>query len=1373
MKPDDQLNPTDRKPVKTSDLSFPVVGLGASAGGIEALGRFFEQMPGDSGMAFVVILHLSPKHESNVDKILQRVTKMPVLQVQETMPIEKNRVYVISPAMQLAMSDGHLHVSKAQRPREKQVAIDLFFRTLAEAHSTRAFAIVLSGTGADGSLGLARVKELGGLTFAQSIDDAGFDGMPRSAIEGGMADFVLPVVEMPQKLLDLWDNARHIELPSDEPVPPPAHQSPPHERATEEEQLLSLLRLLSERTGHDFRHYKRATVLRRIERRLQVSGLPDIPRYLAYVEKNNVETEALLGDLLIGVTNFFRDRAAFEALERDIIPEIVQKGSQSDEGIRVWTAACSTGEEAYSLAMMLSAEATVQNVAPKLQVFASDVDERAITIARRGVYPPSIVIDVPPAHLREYFTSEAGHYRISKPIRDRVLFALHNVLSDPPFSRLQLITCRNFLIYLDRHAQREALQIFHSALCPGGYLFLGTSESTDATEGLFTTVDKKNRIYRAVNTPGRSTRLPTVFRGDASRPIMRQTGPLDAGSDKALSHAEEHQQALERYGPPTILIDQQFQILHISGNAGQFLRYVDGGPSRNLLALVDPKLRTSLRTGVLKAKQTSSGVDTDPVALGTAAGEAMVTVTIRPFQDDQRSQQLVLLIFSEVESSDLFAVADPSGDPDESAVETLEAEIESLTAQLRETVSHADASTEDLRASNEELQAINEELRSATEELETSKEELQSFNEELVTVNTELNHKVEETAKINDDLQNLIASSDIATIVVDRAMHVKWFTPKTAALFNLIPADNGRPLTDITHRLDYPEMSADAADAFDSLRPAEKEVRASNGRWYLAKILPYRTADDRISGAILNFVDITARRMAERRVREGLERLRLVTESTTEFAIIIMDEGGCVTGWNRAAELMFGYSVSEIEGQNFELIFTPEDRADGVPAAELQRARDSGQSEDDRWHLRKDGSRLFCSGAVHPIMDGDLRGYAKIVRDMTAKRMEEDEQQSNLEQTQASNILKDEFIAIMSHELRHPLNLIQLNADLLARSPDLGSSANARAVETIQRSVHSQSQIIADLLDFSRAKTGKLRLTYSPVKIKSTLASIVEVVSTQAKAGDITLTSSGIESDGSDECIVEGDSIRIEQIVWNLLNNAIKFTPPGGTVTVSLVCEDGYACLEVRDTGIGISPGSLETIFDMFSQLGRHSSRQAQAGLGIGLALVEQLVAAHGGRVAVTSEGEGKGATFRVWLPLANARTEPKKTETPPRKGSLSGIRMLLVDDSKDNVELLGQLCEMEGAQVTTAEDGVQALSVLSQADFDILVSDIAMPNMDGYELLTALRKSDRNADIPAIALTGYGDTEKARVAGFNEQLQKPTPIEDLVNTLRIHRKPR
>lgn len=1339
-----------------SSVDFPVVGIGASAGGLPALVRLFENMPAVHEMAFVVILHLSPKHPSSAAAILQRATRMPVLQVTSKVQIEPGHVYVIAPNQHMSMVDGLLLVDPLDRPRGKHIAIDMFFRTLAEVHRERAVAIVLSGTGADGAVGLTRVKEQGGVTLVQAPADAEHDGMPTAAIRTGAVDFVLPAIEIPQKLIELWNNARTIQMPppgdGEEPV---AHVTQGDATASAEDALQDIIGALLSHTGHDFRHYKRATVLRRIERRLQVRAVQTLPEYRDLLEADPGEHKLLLDDMLIGVTNFFRDREAFESVERDIIPELFKDKGPTDE-VRAWVAACATGEEAYSLAMLMADQAELMEHPPAFQVFASDIDDGAIDAARSGNYPASIITDVAPTRLRQYFSKEDDRYRIRKTLRDRILFASHNLLRDPPFSRLDMISCRNLLIYLNRDVQVRVLQTFHFALKPGGYLFLGSSESAESVSNYFIPVDKKNRIYRA-----RGGSRPLQYQSPTSAVFgarLPEVSRVKPPGKRQFSYAELHQRALAQYAPPSAVIDGEGNIVHMSEGAGRFLRMAGGEPSRNLLTLVLPELRLELRSAMYQATQSHAGIECRPIELQEQKELGIIAMSVRPFRDDEAETDFLLVVFNRVEHLPERALpARPNGSHDV-VLGQLEAELQRKREQLQETIENAEVSTEELRASNEELQAINEELRSATEELETSKEELQSVNEELVTVNYELKVKVEETGKANDDLNNLIASTDIATIFVDSGLRIKRFTPRAADLFSIIASDIGRSLLDLTHKLDYDGLAEDVSATFDTLRLVEREVRSNEGRCYIVRLLPYRTNEDRIEGAVMTFFDITARRQAEEQARASEARMRLVAESANDYAIITMDEEGRATSWNKGAEALFGYSEQEMLGQPLDLLFVPEDRAAGVPAEELRRAREDGRAEDERWHLRKDGSRFFCSGVTTPLRNGDMHGYAKIARDVTARERQEQAVRSDAENAVA---LKDEFLAVMAHELRHPLNMININVELLARMPEIRQSpAFLRAAAIIRNSVVSQAKIIDDLMDMSRVRTGKLSLTMAPVLPDLVVRGIVEVMRADPASQDIAIELAG----SADGLYVMADAVRIEQVLMNLLSNALKFTPKGGRVAVGVERDDGLLRIDVVDSGQGIAPSFLPHVFDMYGQSVSVTTR-SKGGLGIGLALVREIVALHGGRVEAFSEGIGKGARFSLWLPLLDSHAAPMPGEAGEVEDGMAGLRILVVDDMEEMLLIFKSLLETSGATVFEATSALKGLEVLEREQIDLLISDVSMPEIDGYEFLRRIRANPALARLPAIAISGMrrdSDIANARAAGYSAHLGKPVSVERL-----------
>lgn len=1360
----------DERKLTPSTLSFPVVGIGASAGGLEALIRFFEQMPADAGMAFVVILHLSPTHESNAAAILQRSTQMPVMQVTQPVPVEANHVYVIPPGVDLTMNDGHLQATPSERIKGQHLAVDVFFRTMAEVHKERAVCIVMSGTGSDGAVGLTRVKEHGGIAMAQSPEDAAHDGMPRAAIATGMVDIVLPAAEMGEHLVQHWLNAQRIRMPYDGHAELAQEPDTGEAAKRAEKALQEIMGLLRTYTRHDFRHYKRATVLRRIERRLQVNRLADLPAYRNFLHDHPEEATPLLQDMLISVTNFFRDPEAFEALEHDALPKLIE-ARQPGEQVRAWVAGCATGEEAYSLSILLREQIDKQAKPLDIQIFATDIDGRAIATARRGLYAQGIAEDISPSRLQQFFVPEQDQYRVATTVREPVLFALHNLLRDPPFSRLDIICCRNLLIYLDRAAQAHVLEMFRIALRPGGYLFLGTSESIDAVGSLFTAVDKKNRIYRANPELPSGRHMPLIsdapFKPGAPSPMEALRSPKRA---ERLSFAELHQRALEQFSPPSVLINGEYEVLHLSSGVGRFLERAGGEPSNNLLNNVRPDLRLELRTALFKAAQTSGSVETRLVQRRDDGRQVFLNITVRPLQqgdgEDKDAPRLTLVVFDEVEDSVRPEGAETADAARELLIGQMEDQIRQLKLHLQETIEGAETSTEELKASNEELQAINEELRSATEELETSKEELQSMNEELVTVNFELKMKVEERGHINDDLQNLITSSEIATVFVSRGMHVKRYTPHASKLFNLIPSDLGRSLFDITSRLNYPELAEDTAAAFKDLRITERHVASVDGRHFMARILPYRTAEDKIEGAILNFFDITELRAAEEKVRAGEERLRMVAATTRDFAIITCDEQGQITTWNAGAQRIFGYSEEEMIGRPLAVIFTAEDQANGVPEREMRRAVELGRAEDERWHQRKDGSRFFCSGVTTPMEPAAGGGFAKIARDMTGTKQHELAQEHRLFKekkaslsAQAANELKDKFLAVMSHELKQPLNLIQMNAELLMHMPATAEVPAVRRLgETIKRAVASQTRIINDLLDLSRIRTGKLRLNRVPVDLG-------ELVQTTAQAAVNDVAGKKLTLDASCEAgvLCNGDRIRMEQIVWNLLSNAVKFTPDGGRITVRVAADENFGKLIVADTGCGIAPEFLPHVFGMFNQASSDAT-PPNGGLGIGLALVHELTRAHGGRVEVHSPGLGLGAEFSVWLPRVGAAVEAV-VEQAPAEVSLRGWRVLAVDDYADALAPFAEVLRLEGAIVDIAPSAKKGLELLESNAYDLLVSDLGMPEMDGYQFIAEVRRRPETRELRSIAMSGFGrraDARRALEAGFNAHLPKPASIDEL-----------
>lgn len=846
-----------------------VVGIGASAGGLEALSAFFDTIPPDTGLVFVVVTHLAPDYKSLLDELLQRHTRMPVVQVQaEELPIQPNHVYVIPPNRQLVLSDTTLNTGEFEGPRAGRAPIDIFFRSLAAVHA-EPIAIILTGGGSDGALGARSVKEAGGLLMVQDPQEAAHDSMPRAAIATGLVDVVLPVRELATRLVEI---SRHqAQVPID-PL-----------RLTSEQQdtLQRILTLLQSRTNHDFRQYKQSTVLRRIQRRMQLNGYETLGGYLPFLRQDTEEASALFSDLLIGVTNFFRDEESWQALEREVIPQLFA-GKDSHAAVRVWSVGCSTGEEAYSLAMLLLAHASTLDERPRIQVFATDLEDVALARAREGLYPEAISTDVSAERLERFFTKEGAYYRVRREVRDLILFATHSALRDPPFSRLDLIACRNMLIYLQRPLQDNLFELFYYALRSGGFLFLGSSETADSASDLFHVVEKRSRIYRAREWTGQSPALPQL-------PLMSPRGetptPARAGEVRP-SLAQRNPQSLlqrtfEEHGPPTILIDDESNVLRLTGAAGRYLQHPDGVPTNNLIRLMRPELQFELRSALFRAFEKGESVVTPPIVVNFDGRDRRVYISIWPHLA-AGEQRLALVLFIEDQRSPAPSQAvEPIETEGQSAevARRLADEVRHLRERLQTTVEEYETSNEELKAANEELQSINEEYRSTTEELETSQEELQSVNEELETLNNELKTKIEEVSRANSDLQNLMTSTEITTLFLDRDLRVKRYTPSAEQLFNIVPADRGRSIEHLTHQLEYPTLSDDAREVLRSLAPTRRDVRSADGLWYQAQVRPYRTIDDSIEGVVLTFVDVTQLREVSEALEESRETLHLALSS--------------------------------------------------------------------------------------------------------------------------------------------------------------------------------------------------------------------------------------------------------------------------------------------------------------------------------------------------------------------------------------------------------------------------------------------------------------------------------------------------------------
>lgn len=1093
---------------------IPVVGIGASAGGIKALQKFFELLPEKVGAAFVVIVHLDPEYRSELPEILASRNRMPVKQVTASAALTKDCIYVIPPDRQLRISEDEISAVPFEEPRGRRAPIDHFFLSLAEQHGD-GFAVILSGAGSDGALGVKAVKAAGGIVLVQDPEEAEFPSMPRNAIATEVADFILPISELAIRLVELVQTKQQLVLmqQSDEP-----------------ELLRRVLAHVRVRTGHDFSHYKRSTVMRRVLRRMQVARKETIEDYFAFLKENVDESKELLADLLISVTTFFRDPHAFEALAKHAIAHVVKP---SGPPVRAWVAGCATGEEAYSIAILLLEEASRHELRPDIQILASDLDPKALAIAREGCYPATIEAHVSEERLKRFFTRDEDQYRVKREVRDSVLFANHSLLKDPPFSRVDIVSCRNVLIYLDRELQPQILATLHYGLNPNGYLLLGSSESAEHPDGLFRAVDRDVRLYQST---GHSSRhllaLPRLSRFAPSvDPEYRPIAP-----PKSSAAPDAHRDALENAAPPSILVDDHSRVLHLSETVGRYLLPSAGPLSTEVTDLVRPELRSELRTALHRALERNEASLSEPITAGFNGNARRVLLQVRPVKSSGHDKgRRVLILFIEGDHRPASGIVHQAG---EGVVERLEQQLEATQGQLRTTREESDAANEELRAANEELQSINEEYRSTAEELETSKEELQSINEELQTVNTELKLKLETVSRTNSDLQNLMAATDFATLFLDAGLRIYRFTPKLTELFSITSSDVGRSITDFAHKLDYDGFSADAKLVLQNLMPIEREICGREGAWFHVRFRPYRTLDDKIDGVVATFLDVTDRRQMETALRASQELLRQETRlvELSRAPIFVWEFHGAIVQWNRGSEELYGYTRSEAIGKQKHILLKT-----SVPGGTFQDIKEAllrtGVWMGDLNHVTKSGQSITVESRIELVTEDGQRLVLESTRDITNSKALEERQrlllrelahrvkntlavvQSMVHQTWRTTSSKDDFIERLDGRIVTLAN----SHDLLIKSEWQGTDLHALV----------RSQMGAYLSE----EPPRIRIDGVPVTLPSDFAMpfgmvLHELTTNAAKYGSLSVETGEVHLRWQ---FVPGNNPRVLNVTWEEL----------------------------------------------------------------------------------------------------------------------------------------------------------------------------------------------------------------------------------------------
>jgi two-component system, chemotaxis family, CheB/CheR fusion protein len=1316
------------------------------------LQEFFRNVSGDLGAAYVVIVHLAPDRESDLPAILGRETAMPVVQVGDDAQVDlaPNHVYVIAPDRKLELTDAGIGASPFERPRGQRAAVDLFFRSLCHAHSD-IYAVILSGSGSDGASGAAAVREAGGLVLVQDPDEAAFGGMPSAVIAAGVADVVLPVRELTRRLAALigdHDRATHLaEASKRQGAKVSGGEQPaaaaPGGQEDVEQALQRVFDLLRRRTGQDFSKYKRSTILRRLGRRMQLHHAASIAEYLGHLEASADEAQALVSDFLITVTTFFRDPEAWAALHAHVVVPLVERANPA-EPIRCWVAGCATGEEAYSLAMLFSEELQRRQIEQEFTIFASDVDERALAVAREGLYPQGIVADVPDERLRRWFRHTDDHYRVKAELRDCVVFAAHGLQRDPPFSRLHLISCRNLLIYLNPELQDQVMATFRYACREDGYLFLGSAET--ANPRWFRPLAKQHRIYAVqANAADRRSLLPDLTAA-TRQPLLRL--PAERPRVDREDPMERHRVVLEELAPPSVLVDDRWNVQSYSESAGRFFEARGGPATLSVTESVRPELRGELTVSLRHALESREPWLSEFVTVACNAGPRRVAVLVQPRVQEGKAAGHALVSFLEAGPANpqQQALDQPSSEREHALQEKLhqaEQHIEHLHAEHY-------AAEEELRAANEELQSLNEEFRSTTEELETSKEELQSINEELQTVNLQLKLKLEETAGARDDLENLMAATGIATLFLDRQLRIKRFTPPLQSMFNVRMQDHGRAFGDITHVLDYQGLEEDARRLLQDLVPIERTVAARDGRTFIVQLTPYRATQDRIDGVVITLVDITRLKRAEDGLRRSERRLRALLEASADSLYVMSPD------WTQMRAVQDTGSEADIAQPRpdwMDVYVLPDDQP-RVRAAITEAIRTRNAFQLEHRVRRADDSVGWTLSRAAPVLDehGAIVEWFGAASDVTERKAAE----QALHEAARS---KNEFLAVLSHELRNPLAPLRIGVELLRQAQDKPALLGT-VRPMMERQLAHLVRLVDDLLDISRISQGRIELQRTGLDLNASIAAAIEQL-----GPDIAERRHELIVDLAQGPVkVYGDHERLTEVFANLLSNAAKYTHPGGTIRVRSEVKGQHVVVAIRDNGYGIPPDRVEGIFTLFSQVPEHREHTGGGGLGIGLALARKLVEMHEGSIAVTSEGLGHGSEFVVRLPLLRtAATAPAPDGPAAAPGRPR--RVLVVEDNVDAAEGLRMLLELMGHVVRVVHDGASALQQVEAFRPEVALLDLGLPEMDGVELAGRLRALPGGDRLVLAAITGWGqdeDRQRTRAAGFDAHLVKPVGGKEL-----------
>lgn len=1243
---------------------FFVVGIGASAGGLRALEEFFENMPTDSGAAFVVIQHLSPDFKSLMKELLERRTRMAIYRVTDGMPIEPNSIYLIPPGKNLVVNDRKLGLLE-QEDRNRHglnFPIDIFFESLARNYVERAIGVILSGTGSDGTNGLRAINEAGGFSLVQEPETAEFDGMPRTAIATGVVDRILEPKDLAQAIYQL------VQSPLD-----PPQLSRERVNILGFDKIQHIASILAQYEQTDFSHYKTTTLSRRIHRRCSISGCHNLEEYIRLLETSPEERTALRHDLLISVTQFFRDSKAWEYLETTSIPQIIDR-AQPGEELRFWVTACATGEEAYSLAILVDEAIEKVEKQVRFKIFATDIDKEALEKATQGIYPETIAHDISPERLQRYFIPKDKSWQIIRKLREKLLFAPHDLTKDAGFTRMNLISCRNVLIYLQPQLQQHVLRNLHFSLVSKGVLFLGEAETLGEIEPEFKPLNKKGKIYQK----RRDIRLPLPAKNidKISRRLLPFIKPKDLEESRIEPLVNEaFSNFLAEQKATCLLVDREYKLLHIFNNALDVLQFKTGRATMDITKLVATSLQLPLHTALHRAKRERRTVTYTGIGLDINSDSPSVNLKVTYQETNKLARDFFMVIIQEE-----IRPQPASGEPFEANNEASQRIME-LEYELQQTRENLQAVIEELETTNEEQQATNEELTASNEELQSTNEELHSVNEELYTVNAEYQSKIEELTELNNDIDNLLRSTDIGVVFLDRELKIRKFTPAATVAINFVEADLGRPLEHITNNLDFPDLLDLLQGVIDNKKSVEKEVKLKKQDFYLLmRVNPYLQEDGYLDGVVITFVDIDELKTIEQQV----------------------------------------YRVNQALAKSQE---------------ELQKLNE---------------------------------GLEKRVVERTA------ELDRAKQLAEAANRAKSTFLAHISHELRTPLNAILGFAQIAQRNFNLNEKEQQKGIEIIYQSGRHLLTLIDDLLQIAKIEAGKLQLELTEFNLATFLDNLLAIAMVRAKEKSIALN---YKPNYTLPKRIRADETRLRQVLLNLLGNAVKFTEKGSVdFKIELVdneSEESPAKIrfQIEDTGIGIPEDKLQDIFLPFQQL---DERAINEGTGLGLSISQKIVEQLGSKIQVKST-VGEGSIF--WFDLDLVPTSNRDNSVSIKETSIVGYRgkrrrILIVDDREPNRSLLVNFLQPLGFHILEANNGKEALAMARIHRPGLILLDLVMPEMDGWETLNELRQDDNLKTIPVIAISASALPEhrdRCQQAGCNAFITKPISFTILSNLVQTH----